>query len=731
MALQEPQSMMAAPDTNGRAPAGAAGMALCLLGVGLAYYLTARLGLLIPYVGTHVSLVWLPSGVAIAALMRWGGAMAAGVFAAAFAVNVEVGGAPSMALGIASGNMLGPWLCTLLLRRWNFDRAMTRRLDLGLYLLAIMAGMVVTATGGTFWLRWAGVLSASQWGPAWMTWWTGDVVGALLGGVPLLAITSATARETFGGRRGGLNAALLAGVLACSLLSFSTLPAPALLFPLLSLPLFITAILALRAGVLAASLSVLLLSGAAAWGTARGVGPFAGHDARAGLLALWSYITALACTSVLICGLAAELLSSRRQQASLFRHADDGIALVGPDGRIGALNPAAAAMLEVQPSEAVGRHVGELPRGNGALLARWLAEAAPPGAAHADLSLTRTDGAVQRVEVLAVRHCDARGLWQTQVMLHDVTERRNAQARLAASEQRLRLIADNMPALVSYIDREYRFVFANETYGSWFGVRPESLIGKTFRECFGEASFAARQPSMDAALRSGQRQTLERASQRGGTRRHLRSTYVPDVAADGSVAGLFELTLDASEAKAIEEHLMQLARVDHLTGLPNRLQFEDRLAQALASARASGSMLALAYVDVDHFKAVNDTWGHAGGDTVLQQFARRLKDAVRTTDTVARLGGDEFVVLFEQVRGEPEVDLIARKIVAAMQPPIVLHEGTTLATASIGVGLLRGTALNAGRLMATADAALYDAKRAGRNTFRIRAYTAEALGATA
>ena len=157
----------------------------------------------------------------------------------------------------------------------------------------------------------------------------------------------------------------------------------------------------------------------------------------------------------------------------------------------------------------------------------------------------------------------------------------------------------------------------------------------------------------------------------------------------------------------------------------NRLQFEDRLSQALASPRAPGSMLALAYVDVDHFKSVNDTCGHAAGDAVLQEFARRLKDAVRTTDAVARLGGDEFVVLLDQVRSEEEVDLISRKIVAAMQPPIALPEGIATATASIGVGLLRGEAPAPGRLMAAADSALYDAKHAGRNTFRIRAYTPE------
>jgi diguanylate cyclase (GGDEF)-like protein/PAS domain S-box-containing protein len=585
-----------------------------------------------------------------------------------------------------------------------------------------MLGMVVSSSNGTTWLRLAGLLPGSHWASAWMTWWIGDSVGALLGGVPLLAMTAATVRETFGGRRGGFNIALLGIVLLCGLLSFSRWTPPALLFPLLSLPLFVSAVLALRAGVLAASLSVLLLSGAAAWGTAQGVGPFAGHNTHDGLLALWTYITAQACTSVLICGLAAELLSSRRQQAALFQHANEGIVLVGPDGRIGAVNPAAAAMFGLQPSEIEGTHVAELPRGNGAALAHVLANELPSGTTQGYLALMRLDGVQLQVEVQTARHCDARGQWQTQVMLRDVTKRRDAEARLAASEQRLRLITNNMPALISYLDRDHRFVFANETYADWFGIRPESLIGKTFDEPFGEAPYAARKPLMDETLATGRYTSIERVSNRGGRMRHLRSTYVPDVAEDGSIIGLYELTMDVSESKAVEAQLRQLARIDHLTGLPNRLQFEDTLRDALARADRDGLTLAVACVDVDHFKVVNDTWGHACGDAVLKEFARRLRDAVRTTDAVARLGGDEFIVVLEQLRNEEEAELVAGKIAAAMQVPIDLPEGTAMATASIGIGLLLLDAgvTDSGEVMATADAALYDAKHAGRNTYRIR-----------
>ncbi|MEX8516890.1 MAG: diguanylate cyclase [Leptothrix sp. (in: b-proteobacteria)] len=579
---------------------------LQLLGVAIAYYLAARLGLLIPYVGTHVSLVWLPTGIAIAAYLRWGGLMSASVFAAAFAVNVQIGGPVWMGLGIAVGNTLGPGLAVLMLRRSGFDPALTRRRDLGVYLVAVMAGMIVTASNGTLWLRLAELLPASMWGSAWMTWWVGDAVGALLGGIPLVAMSSSTVRATFGGRRGLGNAALLGVVLGCGVWSFSPWSSPALLFPLLSVPLFVTAVLALRAGVLAASLSVLLLSGAMAWGTAQGIGPFAGHDAHAGLLALWSYITAQACTSVLICGLAAE--------------------------------------------------------------------------------------------------------------------RKDAQARLAISEQRLRLITNNVPALIAYLDREHRFVFANETYADWFGIRTDSLLGKTFGDCFGAAFYAARQPHMDAALRTGHRQTLEVVSDLGGRQRQLRSTYVPDLRSDGSVAGLYMLSMDISELKAVEAQLTRLARFDHLTGLANRMQFDDRLQEALARSRRTELAMALLYIDIDHFKTINDTQGHAAGDAVLTEFARRLKASVRATDTVARLGGDEFVVVIEQLHHDDEATLVARKIAALMQTPIALANGAMAVTASIGVGLLNGgaQASTAGEIMATADRALYDAKHAGRNTYRVR-----------
>lgn len=696
-----------------------------LLCVAFAYYFTARLGLLIPYVGTHVSLVWLPTGIAMAAYLRWSGLVSAGVFAAALAVNVQIGGPVWMGLGIAAGNTLGPWLSARVLRRFGFDISMTRRFDLAVFMLAVALGMLATASNGTAWLHIAGLLPAVQWPSAWMTWWVGDAVGALLAGVPLLTLTAASAREAFAGRNGFVNLLLLAGVLLCSLLGFSSSTPEALLFPLLALPLFLTVVLAMRAGVFAASLSVLLMSAAAAWGTARGVGPFAGPDAHAGLLALWSYITAQACTSVLICGLAAELLSTRRQQATLFEHANEGILLLLPDGHIDAINPAACKMLGMQPAAARHKPLRELPHGNGAVLAAWLTSAGHEGspASMHRVGLTGPGGMHVQAEVQKAEHRNARGQRLTQLMLRDVTARHDAEARLATSEQRLRLVTDNMPALIAHYDREHRFLFANKTYADWFGIAPESLIGKRFDEAFGAASYAARREVMDDALRSRQSRYLERESERNGARRHLRTIYVPDVSSDGEVIGLFELTMDVSQLKAVEAQLRTLSHRDHLTGLPNRLHFEAHLQAALARNREAQGMMALAYVDVDRFKSVNDNLGHAAGDAVLKEFARRLCGAVRASDTVARLGGDEFVVVFDRLRTQAEAELVAGKIVEAMRQPIALVEGEVTATASVGIAVLDGDTdtADAQALMACADEALYQAKRGGRDAFRVKA----------
>lgn len=176
----------------------------------------------------------------------------------------------------------------------------------------------------------------------------------------------------------------------------------------------------------------------------------------------------------------------------------------------------------------------------------------------------------------------------------------------------------------------------------------------------------------------------------------------------------------SQQRREAENKLIVLTRTDTLTGLHNRRMFEETMVVALARARRNKQQLALAYLDIDHFKHVNDSYGHGTGDQVLIEFARRLKLAVRTTDTVARLAGDEFVVIFENLADDTEISELAKKILSTIKPAFVLGELIIAVTTSIGIAANANGSSSVAELMEASDSALYDAKRGGRNGYALR-----------
>jgi diguanylate cyclase (GGDEF)-like protein len=207
-----------------------------------------------------------------------------------------------------------------------------------------------------------------------------------------------------------------------------------------------------------------------------------------------------------------------------------------------------------------------------------------------------------------------------------------------------------------------------------------------------------------------------------GASRHLHTVFVADRGADGQVVGLHVLCSDVTTMKTVENQLVEQARVDVLTGLPNRRAFDERLAHALARSRRAEQPMALIFLDIDHFKQINDTYGHGIGDGVLTEFARRLRHSVRLTDTVARLAGDEFVVILESLKARDEAALVARKIAEAIRLPFMLDQLMLQVTSSQGIAYLEGQEVTAADMMSKADSALYDAKRAGRNTYALSSW---------
>ena len=182
------------------------------------------------------------------------------------------------------------------------------------------------------------------------------------------------------------------------------------------------------------------------------------------------------------------------------------------------------------------------------------------------------------------------------------------------------------------------------------------------------------------------------------------------------VHGLFVLGLAASSVVAWRINEDQALR-DTLTSLPNRRLLRDRLEHALTRAERSGTTLALVFIDLDHFKQVNDTHGHAAGDELLQGVAASIRGAVRGSDTAARVGGDEFVVLLENV-DTAGVELVAARLVDSIGAPIALRESAVAVGASVGVALSR-LGVTADDLYREADAAMYRSKSAGGGTYVI------------
>lgn len=181
---------------------------------------------------------------------------------------------------------------------------------------------------------------------------------------------------------------------------------------------------------------------------------------------------------------------------------------------------------------------------------------------------------------------------------------------------------------------------------------------------------------------------------------------------EGGPSQYIGLLSDIAELKQHEERLHHLAHHDALTGLPNRLLFHDRLEQALARARRSGSTVALAFIDIDRFKPINDALGHAAGDEVLVELGRRIKPVLRARDTLGRIGGDEFVILFEDVRPDIGASSALDKVLAEIDRAPLRAGGVDHSIAlSIGVAQFPGDANEGSGLLRCADSAMYRAKQ--------------------
>ena len=414
---------------------------------------------------------------------------------------------------------------------------------------------------------------------------------------------------------------------------------------------------------------------------------------------------------------------------------------------------------------------------------------------------------------------------------------REMEAKLSASQERLRLIADNLPILITYVDRDERYTFANRRFDEVFCIGPQAALGRKVEDIVGPAAYALSKPHLQRAL-AGHVVRFERPIQTRDGLRWDGITYVPDYDAIGQVRGLFvmaeditvrradretlklaglmyqnssegmmvtdadgkilsvnpafsrlsgyteeevkghrayELTAgregqdffrkmqsalrqtgtwegevwhqhklgehylvslrfnavfdengqayrrvalfcDITKKKANEELIWRQANFDALTGLPNRRMFQESLRQEMKKSDRAKLPMALVFIDLDGFKAVNDSLGHAMGDLLLKEVAERLGHCVRNTDTVSRLGGDEFTVILGQLK-DSDVQRIAREILTHLAAAFQLGQEIVHISASIGISLYPNDATDPENLLKNADQAMYAAKQQGRNRY--------------
>ena len=303
----------------------------------------------------------------------------------------------------------------------------------------------------------------------------------------------------------------------------------------------------------------------------------------------------------------------------------------------------------------------------------------------------------------------------------DITWRVTAELEVRRVGAQLRSVLDGSTDEIIGYDADLRFRYLNPAAERALGVTAADVQGRRDRDIGPPSDLLDRwEPALRATLASGETGEIEfERAHPDGSSTWFHTTFSPDLGIDGTPVGVLASTRDITTLKVAEAALAHQATHDPLTGLANRWLVLDRLHGALARAARAPGRLALFFVDLDHFKAVNDSRGHKVGDGVLVEVARRLQSVARSEDTVGRLAGDEFVVICERVPDEACVTEIARRVVSTLAAPYEVTGATVRVSASVGVALAEDGSIDSSALLARADGAMYEVKRQGRNGFRI------------
>jgi diguanylate cyclase (GGDEF)-like protein/PAS domain S-box-containing protein len=737
--------------------------------IAVVYVASAKLGLAMGFSADQVTLVW-PAGLALSALLLFGPLVWPGVLLGAFLANLAAHQPIPVALAIAAGNTIEAAIATRLLRRFaRIDQTVdTFRQGLGLVAFGAIASTIAGATIGVTSLCLGGVQPWAAFGTLWRAWWLGDATGVLLI-VPVL-LTWRAWRDAPRDRI--VEAGLLLGglaVIGAGVFAGLFRAGAAAHYPLeyIVFPFLIWA--ATRFGTAGAAAANVVIGSIAIWGTVHGFSPHAVGNVADHLMLLQLFLAVVAATALLLGASISEraaALGRRNAEHAITRvladaaSAEEAIARiidvinadlawdiglwwpVDPDARrLRCADIRCQSAARFAEFERVSR-VRTFGSGEGLPGQVW-ANAAPQWIADVqkehDLARLRAAEATGLHgafafpipvgnEVLgvfefcsrSVRRPDDDLLWMFTAIGAEVGQflaRKRMEQQIQESEARKAGMLNAAIDCIITVDQDGRIVEFNPAAERTFGYQAAEIIGRFVVDVLiPEAERGRCREQLEGYRASGRDSVIGRRLEVVGMRADG-SKFPAELSITkiASASGpLFTGFLrDITRQKRRADRLAFRATHDGLTKLLNRSAFMERLKEAVFHAREVGSPIAILFIDLDQFKALNDSLGHLVGDRLLVETARRLRRCVRPGDAVARLGGDEFAILLERVMGLDVASAMADRIDRELDRPFAVDGRDVRLSASVGIAMNEQHDERPDDLLRKADAAMYRAKAAG------------------
>lgn len=410
---------------------------------------------------------------------------------------------------------------------------------------------------------------------------------------------------------------------------------------------------------------------------------------------------------------------------ALLESATQAVIGIGRDGKIRLLNKAVESMFGYHPAEIINKPLEILiPEESRTRHVKqrddYFVRGDPrPMGVGMDLKARRKDGSVFPIEASLSVTATPSGPMAVS-FISDITRRKTIEAALARERSQLESILNYSPILISIRDPQGRYIIANKSLLEMLRMSADMIIGKMANDIFANNLAMKIEADDRAVLESGNVLQTEETllGTDGRLHTYLVQKYPVKDVETGEVYGVCSFSLDVTEQKYAEQMALHAAQHDPLTGLPNRSIVYEFGSKLINSAIRHRKCLAVLFFDLDRFKPINDTYGHQVGDKMLREVAERLRSSLRSGDVVGRIGGDEFVAILDDVRSESDVALAARNLLNVLRKPYHVDAFELRTSPSIGISLCPHDGTEIDVLIRHADAAMYQAKANGRNTYQ-------------